>query len=147
MQDLYAAPKIEDYKDLWQNLNADNDIYTKTDYGENIQIRRLINNQVINIDEEEEENFLKLLEEEESENSIFQNKGDNFEDEDDFKIFTHSNSIELVKKALNTHHKHDLIVKFKLYSTLWIIFIIFITSKLLMTKYFSFGILLLRSVL
>jgi hypothetical protein len=44
MQDLYAAPKIEDYKDLWLNVNVDNDVYTKTDYAENIVIRRLINN-------------------------------------------------------------------------------------------------------
>jgi hypothetical protein len=71
-----------------------------------------------------------LLEEEEQEDSIFGNKGENFEDEDDYKIFTHSNSTGLIKKALNTHHSHIIIKKFKRSSTIWILFIIGVTSNL-----------------
>ena len=40
--------------------------------------------------------FLKLLEEEEEENSLFRNQGNNFEDEDDYKLFTYNNSADLI---------------------------------------------------
>ena len=102
MEDLYATPKYEDYKDLIKNINVENDTVSRLDLADNILTRRLINNQVVNIDEEEEQ-----------EDSIFGNKGENYEDEDDYKIFTHSNSTGLIKKALNTHHSHTIISKFK----------------------------------
>lgn len=84
------------------------------------------------IDEEQEEEFLKILEEEEQENSIFNNKGEGFEDEDDYKIFTHSNSAGLIKRALGTKHNHESIIRFKIHSFLWISSIICISSKLLL---------------
>ena len=54
----------------------------KTDYGYDIRTRRLINNQLLNIDEEKEGDFLKILEEEEYENSIFRTNNNLAGDED-----------------------------------------------------------------
>ena len=53
MEDLYATPKYDDYKDLIKNINIENDSVSRFDYSDNILTRRLINNQVLNIDEEE----------------------------------------------------------------------------------------------
>lgn len=65
---------------------------------------------------------------EEEEDSLFRNNGNNFEDEDDYKLFTYSNSATLITNALNAHHRHDKITIFKIYSSMWIIFILTVTS-------------------
>lgn len=58
-------PKYEDYKDLLRNMNEETESVPRVDYAGNIVIRRLIDGQVVNIDEEKEEEFLRILEEEE----------------------------------------------------------------------------------
>ena len=52
---------------------------------------------------------------EEEEDSLFRNNGNNFEDEDDYKLFNYSNSATIITNALNAHHRHDKITIFKIY--------------------------------
>lgn len=61
--------------------------------------------------------------EEDDEDSIFKNYDLNFEDKDDYKIFTQSNSNELIKKALNYNHKNKKVAILKILSLVWIILI------------------------
>ena len=80
------------------------------------------------INEEYDELNLQILEEIEEESSLFRNNNNQFEDEDDFRLFTYSNSSNLIKKVLNAHHSNKSITTFKLYSSSWICFIILVTS-------------------
>ena len=70
----------------------------------------------MNEDEEKkkEEEF-----EEDEEDSVFKNYDLNFEDKDDYRIFTQSNSNELIKKALNFNHKNRKVTVLKILSFIW----------------------------
>ena len=72
---------------------------------------------ISNNDEEEK----KKEEEEDDEDSVFKNYDLNFEDKDDYRIFTQSNSNELIKKALNYNHKNKKVTVLKFLSFAWII--------------------------
>lgn len=76
----------------------------------------------INTNEDEEEKK-KDEEEEEEEDSVFKNYDLNFEDQDDYRIFTQSNSNELIKKALNYNHKNKKVLVLKVLSLIWILLI------------------------
>ncbi|CAD8156622.1 unnamed protein product [Paramecium pentaurelia] len=126
LSELYSEPRYDDYKMLL-NQQVESDVNPVVDYSCDIVIRRLIRNQILNIDEEKEQEFLLQLEEEEEENSIFRFNQNQYEDEDDYKIFAHRNSQDLIRRVLNQDHKHIKITEFKVYSNLWIFFIFFIT--------------------
>lgn len=97
------------------------------DFGENISTRRLINNQLVQIDEEAEALFKEVLEEEESENSIFRSGLNQHDEDDDFRLFRQKDSQELIRRSLSSNHKHGKVREFTIYSFLWIIFILIIT--------------------
>ena len=71
----------------------------------------------------EDEEKKKEESEEDDEESVFKNYDLNFEDKDDYKIFTQSNSNELIKKALNYNHKNKKVAILKILSFLWILLI------------------------
>ncbi len=76
----------------------------------------------------EDEEKKKKEEEEEEEDSIFKNYDLNFEDKDDYRIFTQSNSNELIKKALNYNHKNKKVTILKLISLLWMVLILVLSG-------------------
>lgn len=59
MQDLYQTPDVEEFKDLFKNAAAETDSVPSIDYTENIVTKRLINGNIVGINEEQEELFLQ----------------------------------------------------------------------------------------
>lgn len=94
------------------------------DFGKGIVIKRLWRGKIHYLNEnEDEEKKKKEAEEEDEEDSIFKNYDLNFEDKDDYRIFTQSNSNELIKKALNYDYKNKKVLLLKILSFLWVILI------------------------
>ncbi|CAD8148074.1 unnamed protein product [Paramecium pentaurelia] len=127
LQDLYTEQRYEDYKDMI-NQQEDQQTQIKLDYGLEIRVRRLINNQILNIDEEKEQGFLKQLEEEEEENSIFRNNNNQDEYDNDQKLLSNMQSQIKIRNALSQNHRHNKITKFCIYANIWIDFIVLITA-------------------
>lgn len=73
----------------------------------------------LNLNEDEEKKKEEENEDDE-EDSVFKNYDLNFEDKDDYRIFTQSNSNELIKKALNFNHKNKKVTVLQILSLLWI---------------------------
>ncbi|EGR29894.1 PAS domain S-box family protein [Ichthyophthirius multifiliis] len=91
------------------------------DYGKGIRLKRLYNNRLENIIEDDDKEEIT----EDEENSVFKNQiGDKYEDAEDYHIFNQSNSTEVIRKALNTQHDHQLISAFIYLSLFWTIIII-----------------------
>ncbi|CAD8148889.1 unnamed protein product [Paramecium pentaurelia] len=128
MQELYENPQVDEIRDLFKQCNEETESVPSIDLAGSIITKRYINGQIVSINEEQEQLFLQILEEEEEDNSLFRNQGNNFEDEDDYKLFTYNNSANLIQIALRTHHRHPEITTFKIYSSLWIVFILAMTS-------------------
>ncbi|EGR30840.1 PAS domain S-box family protein [Ichthyophthirius multifiliis] len=91
------------------------------DFSKGIKTKRLFNNRIDNIFEGYYEEEVS----EDQENSVFVNQiGEKYEDEEDYHIFNQSNSTEVIRKALNNSHKHQLIKGFLVISLIWNILVI-----------------------
>ncbi|EGR33143.1 PAS domain S-box family protein [Ichthyophthirius multifiliis] len=90
-------------------------------YDMGIRTKRLINNRIVNILEDDE----AVISEDDQENSVFFNQiGDKYEDAEDYHIFNQTNSIQIIRKALSTNHNHSSVIAFKKTSLTWILLII-----------------------
>ncbi|CAD8062066.1 unnamed protein product [Paramecium sonneborni] len=87
-----------------------------------IKTRRLINGQIVPIDEEFEEQILKELEEQEQDDSIFKNRNDFQINNREYKNFSKQKQQSTIVNALNTNHKHKQITKLKQYTLFYLIF-------------------------
>lgn len=99
------------------------------DYGKGINIKRLWRNRIDYVKSPEEEEKKESEWEDDEEDSVFKNYDLQFEDDDDYRIFSHSNANDLIKEALNFNYSHKKVTFFKYFSFLWFGIILLITGN------------------
>lgn len=108
-----------------KSTNIEESSNNQVDYGKGIVTKRLWKEKIhyLNDNKDEEEKKKEEEFEDDEEDSVFKNYDLNFEDKDDYRIFTQSNSNELIKKALNFNHKNKKVTILKVLSFLWILLV------------------------
>ncbi len=95
----------------------------------------MIKNYVQDLKEDTDED--KQWEYEEAESVFRSASGEKYEDEDDYRLFHHSNSTKLIKEAISFNYKHGKVTLFKVVSILWVLLIIVLSGMIFINLYYS----------
>ncbi|EAR82220.2 PAS domain S-box protein (macronuclear) [Tetrahymena thermophila SB210] len=122
--DFYKTPLEDDSFGDDQNTSLSSKLQDQKDYGKDIKIKRLINNQVVNV-YESDLNDIQSDDDDDNEDSVFnQNKEDYYLSKKEYVVFNQPDIVQIINRALNTEYRHKSIQLFEQISILWLLIIL-----------------------